>query len=439
MTLQSSSEFFIKTIDRALVELDTNPQFALPVPFPYEELAKGMETIFATTGMSIRGQGRGWESAVELSTRVKETYEIFLSPFASPLYFSMEMEEIKRLMMALLDGEEGETFFLDPSYVEGFYTFFQASFCEEVHRLGFTQDLQPVLGKKVLTLASDAEKGFFTFDLILSFDRETFHAHLFVPESFKSSWNTHFASAITTLPPHLDRKLNEKVALELSFEVGRTLLKYSEWEKVACGDWILLDDVFYDPELKTGRLVMSLNGTPLFRGKIKDEGIKLYEYPTYEEVKPTMDDEDFDEDEDLYGDLDEDFDYDEESLDDEDFEEEDEEEYDEEDEEEYDEEEEIEEKEDLEERPPFAQEKTKKAKEVKPLSIDRKNVPVEIVCEVGRVKMSAKELMELTPGNLLELNLPPERGIDLLVGGKKVGRGELLKLGEAVGVRIIEL
>lgn len=66
-------------------------------------------------------------------------------------------------------------------------------------------------------------------------------------------------------------------------------------------------------------------------------------------------------------------------------------------------------------------------------------LPMNIVVEVGRLQMSLQKLLELQPGNLLELNLRPESGVDLVVNGKRIAKGELLLIGDALGVRILDI
>lgn len=71
------------------------------------------------------------------------------------------------------------------------------------------------------------------------------------------------------------------------------------------------------------------------------------------------------------------------------------------------------------------------------VSIDQ--IPVSVVVEVGRIKMSMDQLLKIEPGNFLELDIHPENGIDLTINGKLVGKGELVRIGESLGVRVIQL
>lgn len=68
-----------------------------------------------------------------------------------------------------------------------------------------------------------------------------------------------------------------------------------------------------------------------------------------------------------------------------------------------------------------------------------KDLPLLVSVELARLRMTVAELMKLTPGNLLDLPLESKQEVILSVGGKSIGRGELVSLGEAIGVRILEI
>ncbi len=68
-----------------------------------------------------------------------------------------------------------------------------------------------------------------------------------------------------------------------------------------------------------------------------------------------------------------------------------------------------------------------------------KDVPLHLVVEIASLTLSLEKLTQLVPGNTLELPTLPDQGVALTVNGKKVARGELLLLGESLGVRILEI
>ncbi len=82
-------------------------------------------------------------------------------------------------------------------------------------------------------------------------------------------------------------------------------------------------------------------------------------------------------------------------------------------------------------------EKVKPVVEEPPASLTA--IPLSIVVEVGRLQMSLQKLLELQPGNLLDLKVNPESGVDLVVNGRRIARGELLLIGDSLGVRILDI
>jgi flagellar motor switch protein FliN len=75
----------------------------------------------------------------------------------------------------------------------------------------------------------------------------------------------------------------------------------------------------------------------------------------------------------------------------------------------------------------------------KPKYVSPADIPVILKVELDRVNMTADRLLHLQPGNFLELHRTLEQGVDLVVNGEKIGRGELIRIGEAIGVRVTEL
>ncbi len=74
--------------------------------------------------------------------------------------------------------------------------------------------------------------------------------------------------------------------------------------------------------------------------------------------------------------------------------------------------------------------------EVEPLLSD---LPVPVVVELGRVELSADEVICLRPGQLLELGRSPTDPVDLVVNGRLLAKGELVEIEGQLGVRISSL
>jgi type III secretion system YscQ/HrcQ family protein len=83
--------------------------------------------------------------------------------------------------------------------------------------------------------------------------------------------------------------------------------------------------------------------------------------------------------------------------------------------------------------------KSTKAALEKTQPVSPSEIPMSVVVEVGRIKMNMKKLMELQPGNVIDLDVNPEDGIDLTINGRCVAKAELLRVGETLGVRILDI
>jgi flagellar motor switch protein FliN len=67
------------------------------------------------------------------------------------------------------------------------------------------------------------------------------------------------------------------------------------------------------------------------------------------------------------------------------------------------------------------------------------DVEMEVSAELGRTKMSVRELLSLTPGGIVELDRAAGSPADLLVNGRLIARGEVVVVDENFGIRITEI
>ena len=66
-------------------------------------------------------------------------------------------------------------------------------------------------------------------------------------------------------------------------------------------------------------------------------------------------------------------------------------------------------------------------------------VDMEVTVEIGRTRMTVRDLLELTPGAVLELDRAAGSPADLLVNGRLIARGEVVVIDEDFGLRITEI
>lgn len=67
------------------------------------------------------------------------------------------------------------------------------------------------------------------------------------------------------------------------------------------------------------------------------------------------------------------------------------------------------------------------------------DVPLEVTVELGRTSKSIKEILEFSPGTIIELNRLAGEPIDVLVNGKFVAKGEVVVIEESFGIRVTEI
>lgn len=67
------------------------------------------------------------------------------------------------------------------------------------------------------------------------------------------------------------------------------------------------------------------------------------------------------------------------------------------------------------------------------------DVPLEFTVELGRTQRTIKEILELGPGAIVELDKLAGEAVDIFVNGKSIAKGEVVVIDENYGVRITEI
>jgi flagellar motor switch protein FliN len=64
---------------------------------------------------------------------------------------------------------------------------------------------------------------------------------------------------------------------------------------------------------------------------------------------------------------------------------------------------------------------------------------VQLAVELGRTKLTAREILELEQNSILQLSRSTGEGVDLLAGERRIARGEIIMIEDRTGVRINEV
>lgn len=67
------------------------------------------------------------------------------------------------------------------------------------------------------------------------------------------------------------------------------------------------------------------------------------------------------------------------------------------------------------------------------------DVPLQVTVELGRTRKLIRDILELTPGSVIELDKLAGEPVDILVNGKLIAKGEVVVIDENFGVRITDI
>lgn len=67
------------------------------------------------------------------------------------------------------------------------------------------------------------------------------------------------------------------------------------------------------------------------------------------------------------------------------------------------------------------------------------DVPVDLVVEIGRARMTIREMLAIGRGSIIALDKLAGEPADLLVNGRLVARGEVVAIDEEFGLRVTEI
>ncbi len=295
----------------------------------------------------------------------------------------MGQEDVRKLTSLTLSTEKGVKGFTTPAFQEGFCRFLLLQAVQAIDALRPLGDLSLKMAASRPLPSAEA----ITYDVSLHIEQETLWARLAFPLSFRQLFKAHFA----TMSPLLEH--GEAMDLPLRVVIAQTTLTVAEWKKVKKGDAILLDTCSFDPATHEGNVTLAVSETPLFFAKPMGQQLKIVDYALYNEETMSEDDSTS-------------------------HEEEPEEEYTEEGEE-----------------TPESLSSEENSQEL----FDPQDVPLSLTVEVARLTIALGKLLQLKPGNVIDLPVHPEQGVDISIGGKKMAKGELVRLGDALAVKILQL
>jgi len=68
-----------------------------------------------------------------------------------------------------------------------------------------------------------------------------------------------------------------------------------------------------------------------------------------------------------------------------------------------------------------------------------RDIPLEVTVELGRTRLLIRDILDLSPGSIIELDKIAGEPVDLFANGLMVARGEVIIIDDNFGVRVTEI
>ncbi len=381
MTMNHAPYSWLQKVEAGLSVLQEVPLWGHIPPFPWEPFSEHLKQLLKLTDLHIKLEESRLLPPEEFLSGMGSR-PIFLTvemgPFSDPLYWVMSQEDVAKLATWALCGSSKYESFSNRALQEGFYRYLCL---EALNHLGTAFNMT----FKVIEAPPLPELSCLSVDVSLTHHRETLRARLIASGRFQEHLKAYFGTRKYSLI-----ESSRGLEVPLTLEIGRTVLSLEDWQSLSPGDLLFFDTLSYDPKSEKAGVTIALGAVPLFMARYKHHKLTLLDYAFYQEE--TMDSEHMH----------------------------------------------SEESGEAKESEHLWSEGAAEDQDVSKM-IGSKEIPLNLVVEIGRVRMSVEKLLQLQPGNMIDLGIRPEQGVSLTVNGNLVARAELVQLGEALGLKILEI
>lgn len=382
--MTSAPSTWIKEIHQALLDAQLIPLAGHTPSFDWDAFSQKISSLLESE-WQMTERKRQTLSSSDLASGFGAGFVLValdMTPLKSQAFWLMGREEVAKLTALALRPSNGNKGFTSPKFQEGFYYFLATKALSAIDEMKAFGDLSPKLAASSPLPEAEA----LCIDVELKSPKQTLWGRLICPHAFYEEFKTHFS---TKEPEALTSSLAREIDVPLKVELGQTSVSPSSWEKIKVGDFLLLDRCTYDPQTHKGTVMLTLHNTPLLRARIKENSLKIVDYASYHEEQISEEPEEtFGETEQAAG----------------------------------------------EENHLWAPPAEEKTEEKAP-----HESPMALTVEAARLRINLDKLLHLAPDSVLELPVRPDQGVDLIAHGKKVAHGELIKLGEMLGVKILQV
>lgn len=268
---------WIKKIPIAFKQLDSIPLLGNLPPFPWNDFEEALKKLLNVDQLSIESSEFRWleENELEMGLGVSlSLFEISLSPLSGRMFFAISQNDLSRLIDQLL-LKEGDLVPIDDQFQAAFHDFLALEIIHCVSQIGYAPHLTPNLVKE----NSLPSETMLAMDIAVKLDASKYLIRLLMNSALCQSFREHYIKEQATLP--FQHPLNAQIDLTIHIEAGSTSLSQKQWEEVKPGDFLFLDHCSLNPGQNSGTVTLTLEGSPVLRGKIKDGNIEILENPIF--------------------------------------------------------------------------------------------------------------------------------------------------------------
>lgn len=369
---------WLRKISAHLQEYDQVPLFGHTEDFDWSQFSTLAAARFELPKFEFHPIAQEWKAPHNLGEGLGTTpiaLPLKVGPLNGSAFWIMPKESISKLTSWMFNKQNKTRPLLSETLTSGFYRYLALQLLDTASAL-------PPFDKTSILLSEPSqmpETDAFCIDVEIRFGNQTCWGRLAIEPQLQSSWAKFFShqTVETAISSHA-----QSIELTLGVKVGTAILKQKEWKTIRKGDFLILDQSSYDPRKHQGAAYLMLGISPLFQVKIKHNKLHLIDYAfIYEDPMAEYNNP---------------------------------------------------------ETPELDHELTQ-APEAQETPMSLKDLPIYVTVELSRVRISLEKLLKLKPGNLIELPIHPEQNVKLTVNGQLVAQGELVHLGETLGVRILSL
>lgn len=358
-------------ITEALEKSHLQPTWEEGFSFPWQDVSAALSEALRIPELKLAARPSPLKKTDSLTSGMGAKPVVFgieLSPLTERVQWVMALEDISDLAMLTLSTQRHEKL-LDPRLEIGFYQYLLLETLEAIENL----QIFPQVGFRLVVEEDLPEEHALVLDVSITLPSKTIYGRLVASHNFLEAFKNYEPiqqMPILTMPGVQGKEL------ELRIEAGSCDIAEEEWAEVMPGDFVALDRSSYDPAEEKGSVTFLLGETPVLRGRLKPDGIKILDDAAfYEETAP------------------------------------------------------------LESEAP----ETEMIPSEEPAEEPAPSQMIPLSVEVGRLRLTLGKLLETKPGEILDLLLRPQQGVDITTRGKRIGQGELLKLGDTVGIRVLDI